>query len=497
MTGLGSPPRPYHQRDPAADAALLDRLRRRGPDTPVLLRGATVVTVDPAVPDLPAGDVLIRGGLIAAVGADLSTVAGPEAVPVDLAGMILMPGFVDGHRHCWQNQLRHLICDAGIDEYIALTHGTTALYYRPEDMYVGNLVTLLGALDAGFTTVLDFSHNSRTPAHSDAVFTAYREAGIRAVHTGAPPNAGRWAEQFPDDLFRLRESHCPPGALTTVRMGIDLRRVRPVPELLRFARDGGFAVTFDGVMGPPSSAEVEELGAAGALGPDITLVHATDMSAAAWRYIADAGTRVTLAPTSDEQLGLADGVPPVQRALDHGIRPSLSVDVEISLSTDMFTQMRCVLLTQRMQATQRRYAHDPAAPAFISNHDVLEFATARGADAVGLGAVTGTLTPGKQADIVAIRAEDVNNLPLNNAVATIVQGADARNIDTVLVGGTVRKWRGELVGVDLARLRSLACQSRDYLAARAGFTVDPVRPVPRLRIEDPYLRDYFASREQA
>jgi cytosine/adenosine deaminase-related metal-dependent hydrolase len=502
MTELTSPPRSYHQRDDLEGKALLDRLRRLGPDGRVLLRGATVVTVDPDVPDLAAGDVLVRGSVIEAVGPDLGEQAG-DAVPVDLAGMIVMPGFVDGHRHCWQNQLRHLICDADIDEYIAMTHGTTALHYRPEDMYAGNLVTLLGALDAGFTCVLDFSHNSRSRAHSDAVFAAYRDAGIRAVHTSAPPNAGQWDEQFPADLLRLRDAYCTGDGspttvrLTTVRMGIDLRRVRPAVELIGYAREHGFAITFDGVMGPPSSAEVEDIGRQGVLGPDISLVHCTDMTDAAWQYIADAGTHVTLAPTSDEQLGLADGVPPVQKALDFGIRPSLSVDVEISLSNDMFTQMRCVLLTQRMQATQRRYRHDRTAPAFITNHDVLEFATARGAAAVGLAAVTGTLTPGKQADIVAIRAEDVNNLPLNNAVNTIVQGCDTRNIDTVLVGGTVRKWRGELVGQDLARLRELAYRSRDYLAAKAGFAVDPVRPAPTLRIQDPYLRDYFATRERA
>ncbi|HVQ91179.1 MAG TPA: amidohydrolase family protein [Mycobacteriales bacterium] len=496
MTGPTAP-QSYHERDAAGSAALLARLRAAAPATPVLLRGATVVTVDPAVPDLPAGDVLIRGDTIEAVGVDLADRAGPGAIAVDLAGMILLPGFVDGHRHCWQNQLRHLLCDAGIDEYIAMTHGSTALHYRPADMFAGDLVTLAGALDAGFTTVLDFSHNSRSRAHSDAVFAAYQEAGIRVVHTSAPPNAGQWEEQFPADLPRLRETYCPDGGLTTLRMGIDLRRVLPPAELVRIARGYGLGITFDGVMGPPSSAEVAELGRQGVLGPDVTLVHATDMSDPAWRYIADAGTRITLAPTSDEQLGLADGVPPVQKALDFGIRPSLSVDVEISLSNDMFTQMRCVLLTQRMQATQRRYRHDPTAPEFICTADVLEFATARGADAVGLGAVTGTLTPGKQADIVAIRAEDVNNLPLNNAVATIVQGADTRNIDTVIVGGSIRKWAGELVGLDLVRLRTLAYESRDYLAARAGFAITPTQPVPRLQIQDPYLRDYFASRGQA
>ena len=158
--------------------------------------------------------------------------------------------------------------------------------------------------------------------------------------------------------------------------------------------------------------------------------------------------------------------------------------------------MRCVLLTQRMHATQRRYRGDASAPSFISHRDVLEFATVAGAAGVGLGDQIGTLTPGKQADIVAIRAEDINNLPLNNAIGTVVQGADARNVDTVLVGGQVRKWCGQLVGVDINRVRRLAYESRDYLAARAGFTVDPVVPPSRREIQDPYLREYFASRER-
>ena len=494
----GSVPAPlaYHEQSDADRDRLLGRLLALPADGLVLLRGATVVTMDPRLGDLAAGDVLLRGAAIEAVGADLSGPAADSgAVVVDLKGMILMPGLVDGHRHCWQNQLRHLICDAEIDEYIAMTHGSTALHYRPEDMYIGDLVTLLGALDSGVTCVLDFSHNSRSPEHSDAVFRAYRESGARTVHVSAPPNAGQWAEQFPEDLLRLRSAYCAgSGALATVRMGIDLRRVRPLTDLMSYARDNGFAITFDGVMGPPSSAEVEEAGRQGALGPDVTLVHCTDMSDAAWRHIADSGAHVTLAPTSDEQLGLADGVPPVQRALDSGVRPSLSVDVEISLSSDMFTQMRCILLTQRMQATNRRYRGDQAAPAFITNRDVLDFATAQGAADVGLGEVIGTLTPGKQADIVAIRAEDINNLPLNSAIGTIVQGTDTKNVDTVFVAGRPRKWRGELVGVDMTRLRRLAADSRDYLAAKAGFTVNPVQPPGRREIQDPYLREYFASR---
>lgn len=487
----------YYEQDQASRAALLERVLGLGADGLVLLRGATVITMDPRLGDFAAGDVLIRGAVIEAVGPDLTPQAAEQnAVVVDLKGMIVMPGLVDGHRHCWQNQLRHLLCDADIDVYIAMTHGSTALHYRPHDMYVGDLVTLLGALDSGVTCVLDFSHNSRSPEHSDAVFEAYRESGARVVHVSAPPNAGAWAEQFPADLPRLRDAAAAAGTLTTVRMGIDLRRVSPLTDLMRYGRDNGFAITFDGVMGPPSSAEVEQAGLQGVLGPDVTLVHCTDMSSEAWRHIAGSGTRVTLAPTSDEQLGLADGVPPVQRSLDAGVRPSLSVDVEISLSSDMFTQMRCVLLTQRMETTRRRYRGEQATPAFITNRDVLAFATVQGASDVGLADVAGTLTPGKQADIVAIRAEDINNLPLNSAIGTIVQGTDTKNVDTVFVAGRPRKWQGELVGVDMARLRRLAVESRDYLAKQAGFTIDPIEPPARRPIEDPYLRDYFASREQ-
>jgi cytosine/adenosine deaminase-related metal-dependent hydrolase len=428
MSDVTAPPRSYHDRDERALAALRERLLQAAGRGRVLLRGATVLTMDPQIGDLAVGDVLLNGAVIEAVGPDLGARAsGPEVIVLDLPGMIVLPGLVDGHRHCWQNQLRRLICDADIDEYIAMTHGSTALHYRPADMFAGDLVSLLGAIDSGVTCVLDFSHNSRSPGHSDAVFEAYRESGARAVHVSAPPNAGQWAEQFPEDLLRLRSEHCGgTSPLATVRMGIDLRRVRPAADLMSFARDHGMAITFDGVMGPPSSAEVEELGLKGALGPDVTLVHCTDMSDGAWRSIAGSGAHVTLAPTSDQQLGLADGVPPVQRALDFGVRPSLSVDVEISLSSDLFAQMRCVLLTQRMHATQRRYRGDASAPGFISHRDVLEFATVQGAADVGLGDQIGTLTPGKQADIVAIRAEDVNNLPLNNAIGTVVQGAPGR-----------------------------------------------------------------------
>lgn len=469
------PGTPYYEQDPAVAAEVLERLEATATDPRrrVLLRGATVITMDPNVGDLLRGDVLVRGSEISAVGADLGEAEGDgQALVVDLTGMVLIPGFCDAHRHCWQNQFRRVLCDVDdLDTYMASTHGGIAPHYRPEDIYIGNRVSLLGALDAGVTCLLDFAHNSRSAAHSDAAFRAYRDTGVRAVHVSAPPNAGTWDNQWPDDVARLKEEYGRSDELVTVRMGIDLRP-RPDAALVQRGRDAGVAITIDGVMGATSSFEIQQLGLAGGLGPDVTLVHCTDLTDPTWRLIADSGTRVTLAPTSDEQLGLADALPPVQKALDCGIRPSLSVDIEVALATDMFSQMRAVLATQRMHAAARRYHGDQDAPAMISTRDVLEFATVQGARDVGLAHAVGSLTPGKQADVVAIRAEDVNNFPLNNAVGTVVLGSDARNVDTVMVAGAVRKWRGALVGQDLASVRRAAYESRDYVAAQAGFPID-------------------------
>lgn len=481
MARIAAEPRWYYDVNDGEAAELLARIRRREPDERLLLRGATVVSLDPQIGDLSPGDVLVRGSTIEAVGPDLGAdlvAAGDRVIVVDLRGMIVLPGLVESHRHCWQNQLRRLLPDADIHAYLATTHAGSALHYRPQDIYAGVLASILGMIDGGVTTVLDYCHNSRSRQHSDAAFRAYLDTGVRAVHVTAPPNAGDWEEQWPHDVTRLRDTYCSGAeSLISVRLGMDQFMVTyTFSEVFEFARENGIAVTLDGMIGGPASAEIEQLGEAGLLGPDVTVLHAMALSDTAWRRLAEAGVAVTLATTCDQTLGLADGIPAVQKALDHGIRPSLSADVEITLAGDMFTQMRATLATQRMHATTRRYYADEAPPAFITSRDVLEFATVDGARAIGLADRIGTLTPGKAADLIAIRAEDANNMPLNNAIGTIVHGADSGNVDTVLVAGAVRKWRGELVGFDIGSIRRLVHDSRDYLAHAAGLSVDPVDP---------------------
>ncbi|WP_230540497.1 amidohydrolase family protein [Salinispora arenicola] len=198
----------------------------------------------------------------------------------------------------------------------------------------------------------------------------------------------------------------------------------------------------------------------GLLNPDLTLIHATGLTPDAWRAMGDAGVTVSLAPTSDAQIGLETAVPAIDEALGVGIRPGLSIDVEVALASDMFTQMRALHAIQRMRAVHGAYGTDTV-PHRITTRDVLDFATLQGARTNGLGDVTGSLTPGKQADLLVVNAGDVNTMPLNDAVGTLVLGADARNIETVVVAGRVRKADGRLVGVDVDTLRGEVTASRD------------------------------------
>lgn len=470
------------------------RLAEYAHDRAILFQGGTVVTMDPGLGELADADVLVVGSRIQAVGPGLTAPEGAEVI--DARDHILMPGFIDGHRHCWQGSLRRLITEADLPRYMAVTHDGVARHYRPEDMYAGDLVALLGALDQGFTTVLDLSHNTRSRAHADAVFQAYRDAGIRAIHASAPPNAGDWEEHWPHDLERLKENSAD-EELVTLRMAIDMRRVRPIEELLGIARALGLGIHIDGAMGAGTSDELTALGEAGLLGPDVSIVHATSLADSAWEQIERSGAHVVLATTSDEQLGLAGAIPPVQRVMDHGIRPALSVDVEISLAGDPFTQMRATLLTQRMLAAANAISGQPAVR-MLESSEVLEWATVGGAEAGGIGDSVGTLSPGKQADLLFVALDDINAIPAGaNTTGVIVHGIDRSNIRGVLVGGRVRKWDGQLLGVDLAAVRSLAEASRAYLFEQAGFRLAPtgIDGVPELR--DEALRDYLGSHDDS
>ena len=418
----------------------------------MLIKGGCVLSLDAAVGDFDVADVLVEGSRIVDVRPGITA----SADVIDAAGTIVMPGFVDTHRHMWQGVLRNILPDGLLSDYGRDITGTARSVMRPEDARIGNLVSALGAINAGVTTVLDWSHIGNTPAHADACIDALRESGMRAVYA----YSGSAAE-----LQRLRRQHFSSSdQLMTLAYATTAN-----PSAWAAARDVGASISLHAGGSLDSVAR--------ATGPDVTYIHCTTFTPDAWRRVADSGGHVSIAAPIEMEMG--HGVPPIQPALDHGIRPSLSVDVETQMASDFFTQMRTVFTLQRMLALQRQREGDRSAPRLLTVRDVVEFATIAGAKANRLESKVGTLTPGKEADIVLLRADAINVLPLNNAYGAVVQSMDTSNVDTVIIGGTIRKRQGRLVGVDVARIGRLARESRDYIVGKAGWPRSPV--VPRSR----------------
>lgn len=441
----------------------------------MVLRNGIVLTLDRRLGSFPQADVLIEGSQIVAVGPWLEAV---DAEEIDAGNMIVMPGFVDTHRHSWEGILRNIAADAPVTEYFANILGVLAPVYRPQDAYIGNLVTALGAIDAGVTTLLDWSHIQNTPEHSDAVIAALQEAGLRAVFGYGPPNtalADWWINsslKHPHDITRIAAQYFSSRdqllTLALAPRGPLFSTLEVSQHDWQLAREVGARISVHvGGSQPGQPNSLEALGRAGYLGPDTTYIHCVGLNATEWRMIADTGGTVSISCPVEMQMGI--GMPPIQQALDHGLRPSLSVDVETSMTGDLFTQMRSVFALQRMLINERMSAGEEHVSPLLTTRDVLEFATIEGARACGLDDKVGTLVPGKEADLILLRADRINVFPINDPLGAVVMGMDTGNVDTVIIAGRIMKRHGQLVNVDLNRIRSLAYEARDYVVARSGF----------------------------
>ncbi len=430
-----------------------------------LVRGGMVLTLDRRLGDLPVGDVLVEGDRIVEIARELQVA---DAEVIDATGMIVMPGFVDTHRHIWEGPLRNIGTDVPLEgrtSYISFVLHKLAPAFRPEDAYVGNLLSAIGAIDAGITTLLDWSHIQGSPAHTDAVVQALRDSGLRAVFAYGFPWWGKWEERQPSWFVRAANEH-----FSSRDQLLTLALAAPGPEFTDFevtrdhwklAREAGARITTHvGVGSYGLDGKLQELGEGGLLGPDTTYIHCTTLNDTEIQMIVDTGGTVSIASPVEMMMG--HGMPPLQKFLDRGLAPSLSVDVETNVPSDMFTQMRNVLALQRTQVGDNGR---PRATA----RQVLTWATVEGARANGLEDTTGTLTPGKAADLILLRTDRLNVTPLNDPAAAIVTGMHTGHVDTVMVAGRVLKRGGRLLHVDWDALRRAASASRDHVIAKSGY----------------------------
>jgi 5-methylthioadenosine/S-adenosylhomocysteine deaminase len=460
------------------------------------------MSMDPKVGDFPQADVLVEGKKIVAVGPSLH--AGGAAV-IDARGRIVMPGFIDTHHHQFETALRSFLADGVlINDGSGSPSGSTTYYefillrfapvYRPQDVYINELFGGLSQLDDGVTTVLDVSQIHHSPQHSDAAIQALFDTGRRAAFGYFESAGGVPGNKYPSDATRIQKQwFSSSDQLVHMIMGGEVYLGNATTDQSwTLGRQLGLQIAAH-ILSPFGIRPIFDdlangVGGKGhiGIGPDNLFIHMTGMSDPAWQKVKDVGAQVSLAVPIE--MNMRHGMPPILKMQSLGIEPSLSVDVECTLTADFFTQMRSMMNVQRALVNQMILEQgnfyppnqwptpNPALPPLLTTRDVLRFATINGAKALRLDGKTGTLTPGKEADILILDANAINVAPLNQVPGAVVSLMDRTNVETVIVAGKIRKWKGKLLDVNLGRLRRQLEDSRDYVFSAAGIPKDLFRP---------------------
>ncbi|WP_433010856.1 amidohydrolase family protein [Kribbella sp. CA-294648] len=411
----------------------------------LLLRGGLVIDTEPSVVVHRDTDVLIEDGRIAAVGPGLAVT---DAEVIDASDRIVLPGFVDTHRHLWETALRGIAVDVDLGWYLEHVLGGYGSRHRPEDVAASNLVGALECLDAGITTVQDYSHVQYSIEHTDAALDALTSSGIRAVFGyGPPPLLGT-----PVDPAGMRHVLDRTSGLVTAAVAAIGPSFAPI-EVVR--ADWALAAEFDLPVvvhissGPVATLPLQLLRDEGLLGPNLLFVHGNNLPDSELKLIADSGAAVAVTPAVEARMEM--GAPMAGRLKAAGVTTGLGIDVVTTASGDMFSAMRELLALGHKALTAA---------------EVLRIATLEGARALGMADQIGSLRQGKQADIILVRATDLNLIGGgHDPIGTIVTAAHPGNVDTVLVAGNPVKRDGRLLHGDLQTTLTALRNTADHLHA--------------------------------
>lgn len=448
----------------------------------MLIKGGSVLSMDAGIGILEKGDVLIENGLIADVAPEI---AAENAAQIDASEKFIMPGFIDAHRHMWQTQLRALTANWSLYDYTSRIRLNYASFYNPGDVYLGIYAGLLEALNAGVTTIVDHCHIINSPEHADEAVRAYQDSRARGIwcygmFVNFPATGNPDMETLLDPSWRYDDARRVKQQFFSsddqrVLMGVALSEneffpMSYVTKEINFARSIAAAVISIhagmGAMSRPLK-YVTKLFEKQLLGPDLLFVHGSSFLDRELMMLSDNGSAVVSTPETELQMGM--GLPVFYRAMIRGVKTSIGIDIISNNSADMFTQMRLAMAGQRASQNER-LAGKGMMPRTVclNTRQMLELATIRGAQALRLDSKIGSLTPGKQADIILIRKDSINMFPVNDPFNAIVMNANVGDVDTVMVAGELVKENGKLVNTDLKKLRSRIEESKIRIIAAAN-----------------------------
>ena len=428
-----------------------------------LIEQGTIVTMDPKLGDLPVGDVLVVGDCIQEIAPRIQA---HDVQRIDARGMVVIPGLINAHMHTWQTGLRGVAGNWTVLEYFKKMHAGLATLFKPEDLYIANRVGGLNQLNCGTTTLVDWCHNNPTPQHTDAAIDGLADSGIRAAFFhGSPkpdPKPGQkpfWEVPHPRDEVQrlLKQRFSSKDQLLSLGMAIlgpHYSTYEVAVEDFQLAREMGLIASMHCAG---AAARVpdgwDRLAQAGLLGDNNNIVHGNDLTDQQLSFMLDQGVTFSLTPETEMFQG--HGFAITGRLRRWGHRPSLGVDLESCISGDMFTVARMALSTQRAfdNAQSKQERGQLPDTSTITAREALAWVTLEGARMLKMQDRIGSLTPGKQADLVLIRARDLNMQPMHDPVTSVVTQTSLANIDTVMVAGQLKKAQGQLLASDLGPLQ--------------------------------------------
>jgi len=437
--------------------------------TRTLIQNATLLTMDPALGELENSDLLFEGDTIVQIGRHLDSKKADKVI--DASGKILMPGLVNAHMHTWQTALRGVTSNWTILEYFANMHAGLATNFQPDDIYIATLMGALNQINCGTTTLGDWCHNNPTPAHTDRAIDGLMASNIRAVffHGSPKPDPKPGQKHFSEvphpraEVERLLNTRFKHPGLVALGLAIlgphystyevavhDFLLAREFKLIASMHCAGAAAKTPDGW---------ERLVQEGLMGNNNNIVHGNNLTDAQLKMMIDLGVTFSLTPETEMTQG--HGMAITGRLLELGAAPSLGVDLESSISGDMFSVARFALGTQRAldNAHSKDTQHKLPDTSTIYCKQALEWITIKGAQALNLDDKIGSLTVGKQADLVLISAEDLNMSPVHDPISSVVMQTSLANIDTVIIAGETRKEHGRLIYPKLGELKTQLVQS--------------------------------------
>jgi cytosine/adenosine deaminase-related metal-dependent hydrolase len=452
----------------------------------LFIRDATIISMDPSVGDLRAGNILIEDDRISAVGPQISV---RDAEILDGSPFIIIPGLINAHMHTWQTGLRAVSTNWTLLEYFRWMHAGLATRFVPDDIYIATLAGALNQLNCGTTTLVDWCHNNPTPEHTDAGIAGLKESGIRgAFFHGSPkpdPKPGHpHFSETPHPRGEVERLLRGPFASRDQLLSLGLAILGPHYSTLEVARHDfrlagelGLVASMHQGGGPPKTPNGwDALEGDGLVGEGINIVHGNDLSDAQLERFVARGVTFSVAPEGEMAQG--HGHPITGRLRKLGRAPSLGVDLESVISGDMLTGARIALSHQRSLDNAAFRASSGGIPetSTIPAREALTWITSEGARMLGFQDRIGSISPGKQADLVFIRADAMNLWPVHDPVATVVMQANLANVDSVMVAGEWRKRNGQLLFQDLERVKSDLYRSGSRILAQLNWRPDLKQP---------------------